>query len=183
MQLPRDQERQRGEQERDAAAPKSRSSRAPSQNEPLQRCGENRSDLTLDRARRPGPGLGRAHGGRGTSRAARASVRARQARDETCPVSTGRGTRRVQLVREGRGGAHQSSSPSQCTSAAGAGSAGCAPPSAPRCAGRGASSQWRRSAGGDFVKHRELLVWRVILQRPPPPPPVLIGHASSLPPY
>ena len=28
----------------------------------------------------------------------------RSARDETCPVSTGRGTRHVQLVREGRGG-------------------------------------------------------------------------------
>ena len=43
---------------------------------------------------------GEGRGGAGRSTAAR---RARWGRDETCPVSTGGGTRRVQLVREGGG--------------------------------------------------------------------------------
>jgi len=37
--------------------------------------------------------------------AAGAARRSARKRDETCPLSTGRGTRRVQLVREGEGGA------------------------------------------------------------------------------
>jgi hypothetical protein len=45
-------------------------------------------------------------GARGTRPDARPARRLRDARvrDETCPVSTGGGTRRVQLVREGGGG-------------------------------------------------------------------------------
>ena len=104
--------------------------------------------------------------------------------DETCPFSTGRGTRRVQLVRKGRGG--------------GGGGGGHLPHL------RGASDPVARRRytiealmqngwalqsgtshflGQNFARAFDVRYSNASCALPPPPPLVLSGHAASLTPY